>query len=75
MRKSEAVNWFGNGSKLAKALGVGKAAVSKWPEDEVPPRCQYEIERLTGGELKADWPPADRPQMVVDEARTGTGVS
>lgn len=71
MRKSEAIKKFGSGTKLARALGVGKAAVSKWPDDEIPPRYQYEIERLTKGALKAIWPPTDRPNMVI-ERRTGT---
>lgn len=72
MRKSDAIQHFGTGAALARALGIGKAFISKWPDD-VPQRYAYEIERLTGGELKAEWPPPDRPLMVVDEeARTGT---
>jgi DNA-binding transcriptional regulator YdaS (Cro superfamily) len=66
MRKSEAIEYFGSATAVARALGIGKAFVSKWGV-EVPPRYQYELERLTKGDpkggLKADWPPRDRPNM------------
>lgn len=62
MQKADAIKHFGTGSELARKLGVGKALVSKWGE-EVPQRYQYEIERLTKGKLKAQWPPPDRPNM------------
>lgn len=67
MRKSDAIDHFGNATALADALGIGKAFVSKWG-DEVPQRYAYEIERLTDGKLKADWPPPDRPNMKLPEA-------
>ncbi len=68
MRKSAVIRHFGTASAVAKALGIGKAFVSKWGDD-VPQRYAYEIERLTGGVIKADWPPPDRPNMVVDRPR------
>lgn len=69
MRKSEVIQHFGTATAVAAALGIGKAFVSKWGE-EVPQRYAYEIERLTGGALKADWPPPDRPKMpaTIDSA-------
>jgi DNA-binding transcriptional regulator YdaS (Cro superfamily) len=66
MRKSDAIQHFGSATAVAKALGIGKAFVSKWG-DEVPQRYAYEIERLTHGALEAEWPPPDRPNMVLDE--------
>lgn len=64
MWKADAIRHYGTATKLAETLGIGKALVSKWP-DKVPPRYQYELERLTDGELEAEWPPADRPDMVL----------
>jgi hypothetical protein len=72
MKKSDAIAYFGSGAEIARRLGIGRAFVSKWGDD-VPQRYAYELERLTDGELKADWPPPDRPDMVLQEhARTGT---
>lgn len=62
MRRSDVIEHFGTMTAVAKALGIGKAFVSKWGE-VVPQRYAYEIERLTKGKLKADWPPPDRPNM------------
>ena len=68
MRKRDLVRHFGTASAVAKALGIGKACVSKW-DDQVPQRYAYEIERITRGKLKAPWPPPDRPNMVVQKGR------
>lgn len=62
MRRTDVIQHYGTQTAIAKALGIGKAFVSKWGE-EVPQRYAYEIERLTNGALKADWPPPDRPDM------------
>lgn len=62
MRTQDVIRHFGTGTALARALGIGKAFVSKWGDD-VPQRYAYEIERLTDGAFKADWPPPDRPNM------------
>jgi DNA-binding transcriptional regulator YdaS (Cro superfamily) len=64
MRKSDVIEHYGSATAVARALGIGKAFVSKWG-DEVPQRYAYEIERLTDGKLKATWPPPDRPAMSV----------
>jgi transcriptional repressor of cell division inhibition gene dicB len=74
MRKADAIQFFGSASALARRLGIGKAFVSKWPED-VPQRYAYEIERLTKKKLKADWPPPDRPNMDLGGERVNTGTS
>jgi molybdenum-dependent DNA-binding transcriptional regulator ModE len=52
MTKSQAIKHFGSISALAKALGVTYEAVRQW--EEVPELRQYQIERLTAGDLKAD---------------------
>ncbi|GLO23531.1 Cro/CI family transcriptional regulator [Pseudomonas putida] len=52
MTKSQAIKHFGSISALAKALGVTYEAVRQW--QEVPELRQYQIERLTRGDLKAD---------------------
>lgn len=54
MRKSEVLAYFGNQSEVARALGITRMAVRQWPDDSVPMRRQYEIERITNGALKAD---------------------
>lgn len=56
MKKSDAVKHFGQKIDLAKALGVSPAAVTQWPEDGIPMRRQYELERITDGQLKASLP-------------------
>lgn len=52
MTKSEAVKHFGGVVRLAEVLGIQSQAVSQWGE-QIPMRRAYEIERLTGGKLKA----------------------
>ncbi|MGI2147979.1 Cro/CI family transcriptional regulator [Shewanella baltica] len=51
MKKTDAINYFGSSIKLAEALGLNKSAVSQWGE-EVPELRAFQLERLTGGELK-----------------------
>lgn len=51
MKKVDAIRYYGTQRKLADALGISQAAISKWPDD-VPLLRQYQIERLTGGALK-----------------------
>lgn len=54
MRKQEAIDHFsGESSALADALGISPAAVSQWGEFP-PDKRQLQIERLTGGTLKAE---------------------
>ena len=59
MKKKDAVLYFGNTVKLAKALGIAQAAISQWPED-IPQRRAFEIERITNGALKADFTPVNQ---------------
>lgn len=53
MRKSEAVSYFGTQKKLADALGIQQGSVSGW-DDLIPMARAIQIERVTGGRLKAD---------------------
>lgn len=52
MKKAAAIAHFGSQVKLATAIGVSQAAISKWPDD-VPELRAFQIERLTDGQLKA----------------------
>lgn len=54
MKKSKAIAYFGNAVNLAKKLGINPSAVYQWPE-QIPQRRAYEIEKLTKGELKAEF--------------------
>jgi len=53
MQAEVVIRWFnGNQSAVARALGVGKAAVSKWKKtNRVPPLHAARLEKLTGGAL------------------------
>lgn len=50
-----AEKFFGNRTKLAAALGITRSATHQWG-DRVPIRRQYELERITNGQLKATLP-------------------
>ncbi|MGE6314540.1 Cro/CI family transcriptional regulator [Shewanella baltica] len=64
MKKAAAIDHFGSQAKLAAAIGVSQAAISKWPVD-VPELRAYQIERLTGGELKATALPLMSPEHAA----------
>ena len=51
MKKDEVLAYYGTQRQLAQALGITQAAVAQWRE--VPMLRQYQLERLTGGALKA----------------------
>lgn len=53
MTTSYAVKYFGSKAALARALGINKGAVSQWGET-IPKGRAYQIEVLTGGQLKAN---------------------
>lgn len=53
MKTSVAVAHFKSRQAVADALGLCKQAIHQWGEI-VPPRRAYELERITGGALKAD---------------------
>ncbi len=52
MRTTEAIKHFGSRAELAKALGIEAPSIYSWGR-EPPPLRQLQIERMTGGALKA----------------------
>ncbi|EZH80398.1 Cro/CI family transcriptional regulator [Aeromonas hydrophila] len=52
MKKADAIKFFGSAAELARKLNISEAAVSQWGET-IPQGRAYQIEVLTGGELKA----------------------
>ena len=52
MKTKDAIAHFGNKNRLAIALGINRASVSGWG-NEVPELRAHQIEKLTGGKLKA----------------------
>ncbi|MDV6318772.1 MULTISPECIES: Cro/CI family transcriptional regulator [Chromohalobacter] len=58
MKTSDAIEYFGGKKiELARALGLSPSAITQWG-DSVPVRRQYELERLTKGDLKVAEPVA-----------------
>ncbi len=55
MRTADAIAHFKTKTALAQALGISVVAVVRWG-DLVPTRRAYELERLTSGALRAEWP-------------------
>lgn len=53
MTLEEARQHFGNYSKIAKALGISKGAITQW-EGEIPEQRQVELHEITKGALRAD---------------------
>lgn len=54
MTRDEVIAYFGNANKVARACGLTHQAVQAWRE--VPQMWQFQLERMTGGELVADCP-------------------
>lgn len=52
MKTSDAIRHFKSKANLARALGITRQSIHDWG-DQVPPRRAYELERITGGQLKA----------------------
>ncbi len=51
MKKTEAIEYFGSKTKLAKALNVAPSAVTQWGEI-IPLGRAYQLESITKGKLK-----------------------
>lgn len=55
MRKSEAIEFYGgNVSALARALEIDQSSIYSWADDTIPGGRQLQLERITGGKLRAD---------------------
>ncbi|MDP9511372.1 Cro/CI family transcriptional regulator [Pseudomonas protegens] len=62
MKRQVAIDYFGSIPALAKALKITYEAVRQWGE-EVPELRQYQLEKLTNGQLKAG--PDGKSQSVA----------
>ncbi|WOX50996.1 Cro/CI family transcriptional regulator [Aeromonas sp. CD] len=63
MKKADAISYFNSAAALAKALKISEAAISQWGQN-VPQGRAYQIEVLTGGQLKANpAAPSARPAL------------
>lgn len=69
MEIKEAVAFFGNQSKVARALGTGVNTVANWKirGNVIPMPVQWQIELGTGGALKADEPPLMLSKKAIKE--------
>lgn len=57
MKVDDVIAHFGTATAAARALGVTKGAVSQWvTAGQIPSLRQYQIERVTGGALRASEP-------------------
>ncbi|MDR5867272.1 Cro/CI family transcriptional regulator [Halomonas koreensis] len=66
MKKADAIDHFGSKAALAAALGITVQAIAQWGED-VPARRSLELEKVTGGALRAE-PPLREPGMRATTA-------
>ena len=73
MNKSDVLSYFGGVAATAKALGISHVAVSKWG-NTIPQGRAYQIEVLTGGELKADPAPTSGQQRPYQRVAPGTAL-
>jgi len=52
MKVDQAVEFFGNQSRVAEALGVTRAAVSRWKSDgQIPLKKAVKLQELSGNQL------------------------
>lgn len=52
LKKSDAINFFGNETAVAKAIGINKQAVNQWG-DEVPELSAWPLYWISNEKLKA----------------------
>jgi DNA-binding transcriptional regulator YdaS (Cro superfamily) len=69
MRKDEVLDFFGGATAAAHALGVSQPSVSSWGE-QIPELRQLQIERLTGGVLRAG-PECDPYRVPIEPSVEG----
>lgn len=53
MLTSDVISYFGSQAEVARALSIGKAAVSKWGT-RVPPLRAAQLQQMTKGKLRFD---------------------
>lgn len=55
MTLEEVIEYYGNQSKVARALHISRAALTEWKKrGYVPLVQQYRLEKITKGKLKAE---------------------
>ena len=55
MKPKDAVNYYGNQTKVAAAIGVTEQSVRNWIKaDRLPKMVQLALQTLTNNKLKAD---------------------
>ena len=74
MNKRDVLSYFGGVAATAKALGISHVAVSKWG-NTIPQGRAYQIEVLTGGELKADPATPSGQQRPYQRVAPGTPLA
>jgi transcriptional repressor of cell division inhibition gene dicB len=73
MKKSEAIAFYqGNVSALARALDIDQSTVYSWG-DYPPVGRQYQLEKISGGVLKAEAPQRRqrKPKPTPDNHKRG----
>lgn len=70
MLKADVIAHFGNGQKVAIALGLTKSAISQW-KDLVPLDKALKLQAITGGVLSVDMAAYELPEISV-RARSAT---
>jgi DNA-binding transcriptional regulator YdaS (Cro superfamily) len=63
MKTTDAVRHFGTATKLARALGISKAAVSQWGAS-VPELRKLQLEKLMAGAASDEEPRGQRPSAA-----------
>jgi len=53
MNRTEVIEFFGNQARTARALGITRQAVCRWP-DPIPLQAAARVEKVSGGKLKLD---------------------
>ncbi len=74
MKTDDVIAHFGGITPLAKALEVKTQAISQWGEN-IPKLRAYQIEVLTGGELKADPATPSGQQRPYQRVASGTALA
>jgi hypothetical protein len=64
MNASHILRQLGGATAVAKALGVGRSAVSNWPRDGIPPKYWLRLSRITDD--------AGRPVIGLDDLEAHT---
>lgn len=73
MTKSEAINFFGGASNLARALGLTPHAIYQWPA-KVPARAQWPIAVISNFNLLPDSDLLPKG-VTVDAIKSGSVVA